>query len=634
MASHTPDPAASTAAREALLQLSRSGRLTTEYNLVQGLLRSMSRADLVQAGQLLSRLDSAEVSQKHPDIPMITVALTGHGTLSPLRPLLTAELARHGLITSPLVMGFGTYIFDLGDPGSSLYASNPDLTLCVLDPMVVLDDLPVPWKAADAERAMTEKIRLIERLVAQFQAQGRGTLVVNTMPLPHRFAAQLIDYRSRARLGAAWREGNAALLRLPDAYPATVVIDLDPLVAEGIPATDARFSVYTGLHLSQELLARYARDAGHLARIIAGRLKKVLALDLDGTVWGGVLGEDGPAGIEVADSTRGQAFRAFQRAIRQLGAQGVLLAAVSKNDPEPVTSVLRSHPRMTLREDDFVRITANWQPKHENIARLAADLNLGVDSFVLVDDSSYECGLMRTALPDVTVVEVDQEPASHLARLLEDDWFASRELTEEDRRRGAGYRTELARREFSESFGSVADYLRELNISVRLAAAEPSEISRISQLTLRTNQFNLTTLRMQSPAVEEAIADPAASVLAVHASDRFGDNGIVGAMFLYRVGTAVRIDNFLMSCRVLSRGIEQACLAAVLQYARSSGADTVFAEYRQTKKNEMVRDFYPECGFIQVDRDGTATTFRHDLAECIAPAQYIALTAALEGEST
>jgi FkbH-like protein len=618
---------------DGLQELHRAGLLAARYPSVRGLVADLSGAELVRAGQVLARVDPDDVVREHPDVPKVTVAVTGHGTLSVLVPALTAETARHGLLMRPFVGDFDGYVFDLGDPASALYAADPDLVVCMLDPTVVFDEVPTPWRPDDVQRVADEKLRLIGQLAARYAATGRGTLVLNTMPPLGRFTAQLIDHRSRAHLGAVWREANARLLRLADEHPAVVVIDLDPIIAEGIPVSDPRMSVYAKSHLSTDLQARYAREIGHLARHLAGMTKKCLVLDLDGTVWGGILGDDGIDGIEVADSYRGEAFGAFQRVVKQIGSQGVLVAAVSKNDQEPVREVLREHPRMTLREDDFVRIQANWRPKSDNLTELAEALNLGTDSFVFVDDSAYECGLVRHALPGVTVIQVDKEPALHVEKLLRDGWFDSAQLTAEDRTRVAKYREELVRKDFLDGFSSVEDYLRELDISVRLAApAGAADVARVSQLTLRTNQFNLTTRRLQPPEVSELVADPSTSVLAIHASDRFGDNGLVGAVFTRRDGNAVHIDNFVLSCRVFSRGIEQACLSAVLRHARAAGAEAVLGGYRKTPKNGVVADLLPRYGFERIADDGTTATFRHDLADITARPEHIRMTEDLGGD--
>lgn len=619
-----------TPAGDTVFDLARGGQLADRYPELPPMLAALSTEDLARAGRLLARLDPDAVRRLHPGVAVLTVAVTGHGTLPGLMASVTVELARHGILTRPFLGEFDSYVFELGDPASGLYAAEPDLVLLMLDPMIVFDEVPVPWTPRDVERVLAEKLTVLRRLVSRFHASGRGTLVVNTVPLPGRFTAQLVDHRSRAELGAVWRTANTKLLELVAKVPALIVLDIDPLVAEGIPVSDPRLSVYAKAHLSGALLARYAREVGHIARALTGRTDKVLAVDLDGTVWGGVLGDDGIDGIEVAGSYAGEAFRAFQGVLKQLASQGVLLAAVSKNDLDPVRTALRDKEGMTLTEDDFVRVVANWRPKHGNLVELAAALNVGLDSIVFLDDSPYECGLVRRELPGVTVVQVDAEPALHVDALLRDGWFDVREVTAEDRTRVAKYQQEVVRKDFLDSFDSVEDYLRELSVTVRLATVNEAEVARVSQLTLRTNQFNLTTVRLQPADVLGLLGSPDVEVLAVRSADRFGDNGLVGVLVLRRRAAAVHLENFLLSCRVFSRGIEHACLAAVLRHARSSGAGSVAASYRRSEKNAMVRDLYPRYGFTPVSDDGTTATFRHDLAALVTVPEHITMTTDLD----
>lgn len=629
----TADPGTPAPASKQLLALHREGRLAAEFPRVCTLLADLPAPDLRRAGQLLRHLDPDEVRRHHPDIPVVTVAVTGHGTLAPLLPALAAELGRHGLLLRPSVSTFDSYVFELSDPDSALYRADPDIACCVLDPMVVFDELPTPWRPSDVEGVLAQKVGLLARLADRFGGTGRGTLVLNTLPLPHRCSAQLIDYRSRAELGAVWREANARLLRLTAEHASVVVLDLEPLLADGVAASDPRLSRYAKAHLSPDLLAGYAREVGHLARHLTGRTKKCLVLDLDGTVWGGLVGEDGVDGIELGEGYRGEAFHAFQRVAKQLGSQGVLLAAVSKNDMEPVRQALREHPGMALREQDFVRVTANWRAKHDNLGELAADLNLGVDSFVFADDSPYECGLVRRELPCVAVLQLDDEPVLHIETLLRDGWFDTHQLTADDQVRPARYRDEAARADFLRGSDSIGDYLRELEIRVRLDPVGEPQVARVSQLTLRTNQFNLTARRLQPPQVRALAVDPAGLVLAIHAEDRFGDNGLVGALVARRDRDVLHIDDFVLSCRVFSRGIEQACLAALLRHARATGAGAVLGAYRRTDRNSVVADLYRSQGFRPAADDGTTATFRHDLLEIAPPPPHIQLTGSIEGRS-
>jgi FkbH-like protein len=615
-----------------LAELNRAGRLVTEYARVPQLLRGLTADDLGRAGRLLAALDVDAVRAAHPEVPEVRVAVTGHGTIAGLVPVLTAELARHELLLRPYVTGFGTWLAELLDPGSALYASRPDLVLCVLDPMVVAEELPLPWRPEDVERVLAEKIDLLDA-VAGTARSAVGTLVLNTLPLPHQLTAQLVDHRSRARLGAVWREANARLLRLGEAHPGLVVIDLDPLLAKGIRASEARLATYAKAYLSPELLAAYAHEAGHLVRHVTGRTRKCLVLDLDETLWDGVLGDDGADGVRVGVDAgyKAAAFHEFQRVVKQIGSQGVLLAAVSKNDDEPVRRVLAEHPGMVLREADFVHITANWEPKHGNLAALAGLLNLGVDAFVFADDSPFERGLVRRELPAVAVVDLDDEPALHVERLLADGWFDVRELTAEDRARPQLYRAEAARGDLARRLGSLEDYLNDLGVTVTLAPLREADLARVSQLTLRTNQFNLTTERLTLEQVRDWAADGGSMVLTIRAADRFGDSGLVGALFLRQDEDVVSIGNFLLSCRVFGRGIEEACLAEVLRHARESGANAVVGSFRASARNGKVTGLYPRNGFIEEPTGaGSPQLFRHTLTDLAPPPGHLRINATFE----
>lgn len=615
-------------------------RLAAEYPAVPGLLAELARSDdgltqLSRAGRLLARIAPEDIVELHPGVLPATVAVTGHGTLDGLTAPLTAELARHGVPARISAGDHDAWLRDLQDPGSHLYAAGTELALCLLDAQVVFEELPLPWGAEDVARTAAGKLELLDRLAARYDEHGTGTLVLNTLPLLPQHTQQLVDHQSRTELSIIWREFNIGLLRLAAAHPRLHVVDLEPLIAEGGPVRDPRLAAYAKVHLGEEVLARYARQAGHLLRTVRGRTKKVLVVDLDNTLWDGILGDDGRDGIAAATTYRGEAFGRFQRVVKQIGGQGVLLAVCSKNDREPVLDVLRDHPDMTLREADFVRVSANWEPKDGNLRDMAARLNLGTDSFVFADDSPFETGLVASSLPEVAVVALDEEPALHIDRLLADGWFDVRELTTEDRGRAVQYRQEAERQDLQQSAGSMEEYLRALGVAVEVAPVRDHEVARVAQITLRTNQFNLTTRRLQAPDVRERLDSPDHLVLAVRSRDRYGDNGVVGALFAYREDKALRIDNLLLSCRVFARGIEQATVGALLEHARDSGATEVRASYRPTAKNHKVRDFYPSLGFEQVaeSADGTVE-FTHPLTRLPERPEHVALDAVLPDPRT
>ncbi|MEE1781617.1 HAD-IIIC family phosphatase [Streptomyces sp. SP17BM10] len=601
-------------ALDRLRELRAQGRLEREYAAVAGLLADEELAadpdGPRRAARLLARLDPDAVTASSPGTPSVTVAITGQSTVAGLVDPLTVELARHGLLLRPLLGDHGAYRYDLADPGGRFHGAGADLALCLLDPETVFARLPAVWRPADVERAGAQVLAELAQLVAGYQ----GVLVLNTVPLTRRHTHQLIDRHARTRLALVWREFNAGLLRLAEEHPGVQVIDLDPLVAETGPVHDPRLAAYARAHYTEPLLTAYAREVAHLARALRGLARKCLVVDLDQTLWDGVLGDDGPDGIAAAGTPRGEAFGAFQRVVKQLGSQGVLLAVSSKNDPEQVAAVLRDHPDLVLRPDDFVRVRANWEPKDGNLLEIAGSLGIAPGALVFADDSPAERARVRHGAPEVALVALDDEPALHASRLLADGWFDCLRLTAEDEDRARQYRLDAERARLRERAGGEADFLRELRVGVELAPAAPHELERFAQLTQRTNQFNLTGLRLTAAQLALRAADPRSLVLAARTSDRFGPNGLTGAVLGRWDDDGLHLENVWLSCRVFSRGIEQACLAAVLALAAERGARAVHAWYRATPKNGRTRGFYPALGFATVVEHPDRVHFRHDLA--------------------
>ncbi|MER7732236.1 HAD-IIIC family phosphatase [Streptomyces erythrochromogenes] len=601
-----------------LRALHERGLLERSYDRVPALLADEDGgpADAAAAGRLLAGLDHDAVLGHHPHTPVVTVAVTGQSTVGHVVDPLRGELARHGMLLRAVLGQHGTYLRDLTDPAGELRAAAPDLTLCLLDAETLFSQVPAVWGPEDVERAGEEALGRCAALAAG----APGTLVLNTVPLPRSRSHQLVDHRSRARLGAVWREFNARLLRLTESADRLVVIDLDPLVGEGGPVTDPRLARYAEVRLGAGLLAAYAREIGHLARAVRGRVRKCLVLDLDGTLWDGVLGEDGPDGVAAAGTLRGEAFGAFQQCVKQLASQGVLLAVSSKNDDDLVRETLAAHPDLVLREPDFAAVRADWEPKDAHLAGIARTLDLAPDALVFADDSPAERAQVRFGAPGVAVVALDEEPALHVTRLLCDGWFDTLRLTEEDRARTGEYRRRRERGALRAGSGSYEEFLRALEVSVGLGPPRRHEFARVSQLTLRTNQFNLTGVGYTEAELARRSAGPGRLLLVARSADRFGDNGLVGAVLGSVAGDVLRLDGMWLSCRVLGRGVEQACLALLLARARELGLSAVGARYVPTARNHRARDFYPSAGFTPAhpgpgggSADG-AVDFRHDLA--------------------
>ena len=333
-----------------------------------------------------------------------------------------------------------------------------------------------------------------------------------------------------------------------------------------------------------------------------GRAKKLLVLDCDNTLWGGIIGEDGYYGIELSDSRmRGRAFREVQTIVKGLQRDGVLLALCSKNNSTDVDQVLNEHPDMILRNDDLVAKKINWQDKVTNLRELASELNLGLDSFVFVDDSSFEVGLIQKELPQVMCIQVPQNLSeySSVIRKLSRDFF-SLARTAEDERKTKIYQQEHLRKEQSSQFNSIDDYLTSLGLKMKITWDSHIPVSRAAQLTQKTNQFNLTTKRYTEADIHRMLSDSSYRIATFSVEDRYGDYGITGMAIIQRdkvlFSTCV-IDSLLMSCRVLGRNIEYRFFDEVVKNIQSNGIEKILAVYQATAKNGQVAQLYDDLGF-------------------------------------
>jgi FkbH-like protein len=358
--------------------------------------------------------------------------------------------------------------------------------------------------------------------------------------------------------------------------------------------------------------------------------KKVLVVDLDNTLWGAVVGETGPLGIGLGEGPDGEAFRAFQKHVKALADRGVVLAIASKNNLKDALEPFETNPEMLLKLEDFAACEINWEPKGTTLARLAKTLNLGLDSFVFFDDNPAEREQVRQALPEVEVVEVPEDPAEYVRALQAGCWFETTGLTVEDSIRTRQYVVERQRRELEQSSGSLEDYLRSLEMIGEVAPIDEPELQRVVQLLAKTNQFNLTTRRHSREEVLALLGTPGSIGMTIRVRDRFGDHGLIGVVIGVpepgRDVPTLRIDTWLMSCRVIGRTVEQFTVRVLLDRASRCGYRRIMGEYLPTAKNALVRELYTSLGFQPLGEvSGGELLYQFDLAGAEAPATLVAL---------
>lgn len=337
------------------------------------------------------------------------------------------------------------------------------------------------------------------------------------------------------------------------------------------------------------------------ARLIGaarGRIYKCLVLDLDNTLWDGVVGDDGAEGINLdPHDAVGEAFRYFQKYLLEMKKRGVILAVCSKNDEETAKEPFEKNPDMILGLSDISCFMANWDDKAQNIKRIASQLNIGTDSMVFIDDNPAERDIVRRYLPEVLVVEMPEDP-SYFARAIDDTKaFSWLQITKEDLERTGTYAANAKREELKESFVDYDEYLKALEMSASVGEPEDSGIKRFSQLINKSNQFNLRTVRYTEEEIIAMRGDPDTKLICIDLKDRFSEYGMISCIILKRQGEECFVDTWLMSCRVLKRGVELLAFDAVYQAAVSWGCSCIVGEYIPTRKNKMVEDLYPGLGF-------------------------------------
>jgi FkbH-like protein len=366
--------------------------------------------------------------------------------------------------------------------------------------------------------------------------------------------------------------------------------------------------------LSPRFLPPLAKSVSDIIAERMGRSVKCIVLDLDNTLWGGILGDVGYDGIEVGEvSNIGLVYQRFQHALLQLKQRGVILAICSKNDEADVRRVLREHPDMVLRESDFVKISANFGDKAGNIREIQAALNISLDSMVFIDDSAFERDFVRTALPELQVPEMPEDPADFVAALTMWNLFEVGSSSVEDGARTAFYQANVTRQALQEKASDLPAYLRALGMVADIQPFDGFTTPRAYQLFQRSNQFNLTTIRYSEAELKAIAGDPDCDTFTLRLHDRLGDNGIVAAVVARAAGEALRVDSWVMSCRVLGRRVEEATLDILAGLARARGCRRLIGEYRATAKNAMVAGLYAGLGFAADREEGGARFFGLEL---------------------
>lgn len=523
-------------------------------------------------------------------------------TIEPVEFALKRELAADGLVAACTFGGFATAADEIAALGPTEPAR---LVVLALGLETSADDF---GHASWAAQAACERHLMLLRSAVE---SSPVPVVVNTVLAPL-FAADAPAAPGDRRHAESVDALNVEIRALARQHAGRVVLaDWTSIARElGEAATyDYRFWFTGGAPFAAPFIGRYAAAIAGAVRALSGKARKCLVLDCDNTLWGGVLGEDGIDGIELApDTLPGAYFRAFQRSVLDLHERGVTLALCSKNEEADVLEVLDRHPHSLIRREHVAAWRIGWNEKAASIAELARELNIGLDAMVFVDDSDFECELVRAAHPEVATLRTPDPGPSLLGFLPRLNLFDSLAVTREDRLRSRSYQQDRAREALSTTVGDIAAYKQRLGTRVVVRRAEAADVARVAQLVQRTNQFNLTTRRHDRIAIERMQGDPGWRVLCAEVSDRFGELGLVGVALVRLDGDDAIVDSMLMSCRALGRDAELAFAAEIFRDLAGVGTlRRIVAHYLPSAKNGLVADFWARAGLVpETDRGPVA----------------------------
>jgi FkbH-like protein len=544
-------------------------------------------------------------------IPTVRLAMLGSCTMAHLHGAIRVAGLRRGIWIDLFENQYGQYYQELIDPLSDLHAFKPTVILLAFDAHHLTAGLAANSTAEHADEFLAERMTRIAECWRLAQDAFSCSLVQQTAVPTHPFLFGSNEHRMPGSPAAMVSRLNQQLRLMADESSVDLLAIDSQVSRYGLAAWhDSALWFRSKQEISPTAAPLYGDLVGRLIAARLGHSYKCLVLDLDNTLWGGVVGDDGLNGITIGQGTAlGEAYIAFQKYARALSSRGVILAVCSKNDEVNALEPFDRHQDMVLRRGDFASFLANWNDKATNIKAIAAELNVGMDALVFVDDNPAERALVRQELPMVAVPEVTDDPITFISALSDAGYFESAAFTDDDRLRSEQYQSNRARAALMSSTTDMAAYLRGLEMKLLWRRFDDIGLQRILQLINKTNQFNLTTKRYTIEEVTSVMEGTRSLGLQLRLVDRLGDNGIIAICIGKLQGNGdLLMDTWVMSCRVLGRQVEHATLNILVAHAKLLGATRLIGEYIPTAKNTIVKDHFTSLGFTPIEASNGGST--------------------------
>ncbi|URZ06279.1 HAD-IIIC family phosphatase [Clostridium felsineum] len=559
----------------------------------------------------------------------IKIAYLPSSTLRGVKETLGVMCDSIGVKSEIYVSEYNQYTQQILDSSSELYKIKPDMVIIAIDLETVLgDDYFRSFTMEDFQRQkLKDKIlKEVKNFVNIIRTSLNCSIILHNFEVPYYSPMGILESKQEFGFLEMVEEINHNLRKEFKAVDRVYVFDYDKFLSKLGKNSERDYKMYYlgDMKLDMKYVPDLCIEYMNYIKPTLSIIKKCLVLDLDDTLWGGVVGEDGIEGIKLGPTGQGKPFYEFQKFIKLLFEKGVILAVNSKNNYEDAIEVIRNHPYMLLGEENFADLEINWNDKASNIRTIAKKLNIGTDSIVFLDDDKLNCEIVKESLKEVKVVNMPKDPALYLKTIIDiSSEFNVLYLTDEDRKKGLMYAENRKRQELKEEIQSIDEYLKALNMCVEIKVDDEFNIARIAQLTQKTNQFNMTTKRYFEEDIKKFMLEDNYSVLAIAVKDKFGDNGIAGVCIIKKENDVWYIDTLLLSCRVMGRKIEYAIMNYIEKSAYKKSVKTIKAVYIPTKKNIPVKSLYEDMGFKCVKEEEKIKFYEKSTENAVKKPEFI-----------
>jgi len=576
---------------------------------------SESFTDYLSLGKKLAILNNQNKLQIDSSIK---IAILSSSSMNGVSDVLVAQCSSFNVFPNIYTAEYGQYAQEILNSESYLYSFNADLIIINIDLKSIAESyelLPYQKTTEERESWLVETIIFFESFINEITFKSSSMILMHNLEVPVYSPMGIIESKETYGFLESIEDVNRGLRDKYKMSNQVFIYDFNGFCSKIGKTNILDYKMYylADIKVKTQFIPDLCSDYSRYIQPLTYKTKKCIVLDLDNTLWGGIVGEVGLEGIYLGPTPEGRLFLEFQKKLLALHNRGIILAINSKNNEEDAMNVIKNHPYMALRENCFAATRINWKDKVSNLKSLAEEINVGLDSMVFFDDDQMNRDMVKTFLPEVLVVDLPKDFSQYLGTFEGLNCFETLSLSDEDAKRNEMYQAEKNRNKLLKSTTTLSDYLRTLNLIVYIEEVNISMIPRIAQLTQKTNQFNLTTKRHTEEDIQKIVNDDNFRIISIRVTDKFGDNGLTGLVIIsIKDSVNWHIETFLLSCRVIGRKAEEVLLAYVINEAKANNAKFVFGYFNESKKNSLVKDFYLRNGFEMIDRTVQGDTWRFD----------------------